>query len=295
MKHTSDNGRRLGPSGKFYEIKRGRLGWSAVLYDNSGHSINVINGDSAEEVRGAAQQHWPDVPETRPGRGIGPMHEAHRYKIPPERRQFVSPRVADFNSLDDLITHARDELGATHVLDVGTGSQREVILFFPRGGQHPYEMARTWRKGSYWHAEGPGSRTGVEGIPRGAKAIAPQEMRRASEARRRTGAPLIDDKLYSVTWNGGRAGPMSAQDVVAKVQELRQSWRESGRPGILNISVYYRDGSLVPYADLERRVSSVSETRVRDYAAIDNHGRTERASQETRERRSAHHRPRKTR
>lgn len=75
--------------------------------------------------------------------------------------------VRDFNTLDDLIFHARDELGATHVVSLmyrGTG-EGVTKLYFPRGGQYPYEEAKVWRKGGYWHAEGPGARTGVTQLP----------------------------------------------------------------------------------------------------------------------------------
>jgi hypothetical protein len=74
--------------------------------------------------------------------------------------------------------------------------------------------------------------------------------RRAPHGRR----PIIDEKLYAVTWAGGRRGNMSAAEVVTFVRDLRQQWRESGRTDPMRIQVWYRDGSPVPYADLERRV-----------------------------------------
>lgn len=184
-------------SDKFYEIKRGRLGWSAVLYDNSGHSINVINGDSAEEVRGAAQQNWPDVPETRPGRGVGPIRESARYPKPSSQSRFVSRRVADFSTLPELIKHARSDLGATHV----AGNGAETRVYFPRGdGQ--YEEATVWQKGNYWHATGPGARQVVRSLPRGAQPLTSQTMRRASEAGTRGSAQDRErslDRLYGHT------------------------------------------------------------------------------------------------
>jgi len=86
--------------------------------------------------------------------------------------------VADFDTLDDLIAHARDELGATHVVVAGP----ETRLYFPRGGQYLYEEARVWRKGGYWHAEGPGSRRGVARLPDEAQEIG-GHSRRAAEPR----------------------------------------------------------------------------------------------------------------
>ncbi len=85
--------------------------------------------------------------------------------------------VADFNTLHDLINHAHRELGATHV----SGEDAHTKIYFPRGGRHPYEEATVWRKGSYWHAQGPGARTGVEHLPRDAKPIG--GARRAAEGR----------------------------------------------------------------------------------------------------------------
>jgi len=74
--------------------------------------------------------------------------------------------VADFNTLDDLISHARQE-GATHVLHVDD----EVHLYFlRRDGQ--YEKAEVWQKDGYWHTQGPGSRTIVRRPPSNAKPIA---------------------------------------------------------------------------------------------------------------------------
>lgn len=84
-------------------------------------------------------------------------------------------RVADFNSLDDLIAHAGSE-GATHALVAGANSQ----IFYPRGGQYPYEAATVWRKSGYWHAQGPGARTGVTRLPNGAKPIGGHSRRAAA-------------------------------------------------------------------------------------------------------------------
>lgn len=114
----------------------------------------------------------------------GQMWEGRHYRIPPEPpRHFVAPRVVrDFNTLDDLIAHARDELGATHVLVADANTK----LYFPRGGQYSYEEASVWRKSGYWHAQGPSARTGVEELPEEVQEIGGgrREGRRAAEARR---------------------------------------------------------------------------------------------------------------
>jgi len=103
-------------------------------------------------------------------------------------------RVADFNTLDDLIAHARQE-GATHVLHVDD----EVHLYFlRRDGQ--YEKAEVWQKDGYWHTQGPGSRTIVRRPPSNAQAI----------GGRSTGAPRHHSvRDYAAVDNHGRvvAGP----------------------------------------------------------------------------------------
>lgn len=63
---------------------------------------------------------------------------------------------------------------------------------------------------------------------------------------------MIDTKLYSVVWADGRRGSMTARDAVAFVTGLRREARESGRVKPLRIHVFYRDGSAIPFADLER-------------------------------------------
>jgi hypothetical protein len=74
-------------------------------------------------------------------------------------------RVADFNTLDDLISHARGE-GATHVLHVDD----EVHLYFKRR-DGSYEKSEVWQKDGYWHTQGPGSRVVVQKPPSNAKPI----------------------------------------------------------------------------------------------------------------------------
>jgi len=107
-------------------------------------------------------------------------------KHTPERHLgFHEARIVnDFNTLSDLVTHAARDLGATHT----SGSDAHTKIYFPRGGQHPYEEATVWRKSGYWHAQGPGARTGVAGLPAGARPIA-GHARRAAEPRFKLGAP----------------------------------------------------------------------------------------------------------
>ena len=97
-------------------------------------------------------------------------------------------RVADFNTIDDLIAHAGRELGATHV-----SYEHDLHgnkLYFPRkDGQ--YEVANVWQKAGYWHAAGPDSREIVRHLPQGAVPINSSDTwiqrrwsgKRATEAR----------------------------------------------------------------------------------------------------------------
>lgn len=90
------------------------------------------------------------------------------------------PVVADFNTLEDLVQHAADQLGATHAVIDGAHTK----LYFPRsGGLYPYEEASVWRKADYWHAQGPHARVGVSHLPRGAQPIgrAAHQGHRAAE------------------------------------------------------------------------------------------------------------------
>lgn len=148
---------------------------------------------------------WPEPAATELTNGAKEYGEYYLYvdddgqihgqgnRMRPGAAEPTEHRVADFNTLDDLIHHAHSELGATHV----SGSNIETKIYFPRGGQHPYEEAKVWRKGSYWHAEGPGSRTGVKNLPNGARAIAAGSGRRAAEESHR--------KLFKVI---GSLGPV---------------------------------------------------------------------------------------
>ncbi len=127
--------------------------------------------------------------------------EAPRKHMRAPRGQHV---VADFNTIDDLIAHAARDLGATHALIAGP----ETRLYFPRGGQYPYEEARVRRSAGYWHAEGPGARSGVSHLPSKARPIAPRGRRAAEES----GGFLVD-KFYLVdrVTGGTLGGPFDTR------------------------------------------------------------------------------------
>ena len=141
------------------------------------------------------------------------------------RRQ---PRVADFNTLGDVVRHAADELGATHVIMAGP----ETRIYFPRGGAYPYEEARVWRKAGYWHAEGPHARQGVSRLPpeaqpiegsrRRAAAAAPRVQRRLGAARPRARqAPKRDRERYDFFRKQGM-GAQTAWDLAAAEEEAEE-------------------------------------------------------------------------
>ncbi len=70
---------------------------------------------------------------------------------------------------------------------------------------------------------------------------------------------MFDERLYTVTWSTGRRGNLTAAEAVEWVQRIRQDWRRFACRGVPGIKVWYRDGSLVAYADLERRVLGESK------------------------------------
>ncbi len=111
--------------------------------------------------------------------GWAPTKTGRQRGLNPNHLESREHRVADFNTLEDTIEHAARELGATHV----SGDGPTTKIYFPRGGEYPYEAASVRRKGGYWHADGPGAREGVKSLPRGARPIR-RPARRAAEARR---------------------------------------------------------------------------------------------------------------
>lgn len=96
--------------------------------------------------------------------------------------------VRDFNTLPELVDHARDQDGATHVLALGD----KVVLFYPSGrywpsGEPQYEAGRVDRRNGYWHTVAPANRSPLTGgLPSGAKPIDGQTdaAPRAVEAKR---------------------------------------------------------------------------------------------------------------
>jgi len=80
-------------------------------------------------------------------------------------------RVADFDSLDDLIKHARKE-GATHVYKghKSWGDPNEAYLYFPRG-DGSYEEAGVYNERGYFHVPAQTSRGTVPQLPRNAYPI----------------------------------------------------------------------------------------------------------------------------
>lgn len=133
--------------------------------------------------------------------------------------------VADFNTLDDLVEHAAQE-GATHAIVAGANTQ----IFYPRGGQHPYETATVWRKSGYWHAQGPGARTGVRQLPRGAEPIGARSGQRAAETQEAGLLRSTDlDRRYPLGWT-------MAKDL------MDWSYRRKGAVETISVSRIKRQG-----------------------------------------------------
>lgn len=163
--------------------------------------------------------------------------------------------VADFNTLDDLISHAARDLGATHV----AGTEASTKIYFPRGGQFPYEEATVWRKNGYWHAQGPGARTGVERLPAGAKPIAARGagQRRAAETRR--SSPPIAQIVIRRFGNG-----LATADAYDSAGHLRSG---ISSPTDLN----YVEKKMATGRRWARKIFGA--THVEDYAAVDHRDR----------------------
>lgn len=75
-------------------------------------------------------------------------------------------RVADFNTLDDLIQHELTQNQASHV---DRTKPRGPRIFYPIADG--YEVSSVWQKGGYWHAQAPGARGLTQNLPRGAQPI----------------------------------------------------------------------------------------------------------------------------
>lgn len=94
-------------------------------------------------------------------------------------REASGHRVADFNSLDDLIAHARGE-GATHV-SIHEKVPEHTRLYFPRS-DGKYEEARVWYQNGYWHTQAPSDRSVIDKPPRFASKIEASAGRLVAEA-----------------------------------------------------------------------------------------------------------------
>ena len=171
-------GHRVADVRKFYDYEVDVLDTNGKTYT---YTVRKAQTTSAA-VKKALRMHGPTATWAGNVRPYRPIAEAPR----------GGHRVADFNTLDDLIDHAGRELGATHVTVAGPDTR----IYFPRGGQ--YEEAKVWRKGGYWHAEGPGARKRTS-LPRGAKPILGRgDPRRAVAEAPRGAAPAGRTRLDQI-------------------------------------------------------------------------------------------------
>lgn len=146
------------------------------------HKLGIVDSKGMIDVNGEVARAFVRAYMRRP-REVWPTPDTtgvrETRKSSMHTPQCRSPRVvADFNTLDDLISHAARDLGATHA----SGDEANTKLYFPRGGQFPYEEATVWRKNGYWHAQGPSARTGIARLPSDARSIGGRSERRAAEA-----------------------------------------------------------------------------------------------------------------
>jgi hypothetical protein len=225
----------------------------------------------------------PEDPD-RPIKTVESMKRAIEYidnYLGPEGAVGEPRFVADFNTLDDLVQHAATDLGATHV----AGDGAHTRIYFPRGGLYPYEEAKVWRKGGYWHAEGPHARTGVSGLPSNAKPIGRAQGRRAAEyaqeARRGRGATewiyvedlRPGDVIAPTKEEGGGEWTVVSGPVERAVQrgEYTAHMLEfTVRSGQETRAVRYPSESGVRVL---RQAAGATEKHVEDYVAYDRDGR----------------------
>lgn len=160
-------------------------------------------------------------------------------------------RVADFNTLDDLVAHARGE-GATHYIQIDD----ETHLYFQRK-DGSYEKSEVWQKDGYWHTQGPGSRVIVRRPPSGARAIGGGS--RIVEASR--------ERLYHVVAINERTGrkeyltatPVTHQEGVTIMRKQSGPHRdvriqlEPANEGHASRTVYRRNQSVRDYIAVDPR------------------------------------------
>jgi hypothetical protein len=111
--------------------------------------------------------------------------------------------VADFNTLEDLVEHARKE-GATHVVRSEEGDY--LIFPAPSDKYRPYRQASIWKEGGYWHSEAPAERLVIASIPSEARPIANRAHRGAAP---RIGGRRVETKTRRDPTTGRQFVPAS--------------------------------------------------------------------------------------
>ena len=168
----------------------------------------------------------------------------------PSRHRRPLRVVADFNTLPELIEHAKTVDGASHILIVG----RQAKLYFPRDDGR-YDEGTVWQEHGYWHAPAKSARTVIVRLPAGAEPIGSGTQRvgrRAGETRRRSG-PRWSDWYREFVELAKQAGIPSAE------------YEGSLRQGDEYVAAMFRDGTTPQEAvewvrgRQERRARGVTE------------------------------------
>lgn len=240
-----------------------RRWWATVRFRNQEKDFEATSSDEAIEKA----REWIDAaPEL--------SHETHE-----------SRRVADFNTLPELIRHSRAE-GATHT----AGHGPETRIYFPRGdGQ--YEEATVWKKESYWHAQGPGSRQLVRKPPRDARPIpahAPRHAAAEASSRREIEHELwlcqdcmiaeVNGDLSSLDDERAEEVQQGIEQLVERVGPLSSNFSEG--EGELEFSRMRCDacgttlaGGRYRFASFGKEHTTRESAVVRDYIAVDRNDR----------------------
>jgi hypothetical protein len=197
-----------------------------------------------------------------------------RYRLPGMGELALgAPRVvADFNTLDDLTAHAKNELGATHMIHIDD----EIHIYFPRR-DGTYEKAEVWQKDGYWHAQGPSARAIVQRLPAGAKPIAGHAGRRAAEAPQTAGATEFKHLLFGTRFkfvDPAREGNVGfGRETWTYVKTGHNTYRNPLSPQGRKYEHRISNGNALVIPEHDAGHEASESYSVRDYEAVDNRGR----------------------
>jgi hypothetical protein len=177
-----------------------------------GHGSGFFDEDSIDEefqdpLQESAQSYGSFDLQVDDGVIYGPPAEWYREHRKPKPVASEARRarhvVRDFGTLPELVEHAGQQDGATHVVVLG----KKASLFYPTGrywpsGEPQYEAGKVWHQGGYWHSVAPSARSPLTGgLPGGAEPIEAyltKTGQRAVEAKRRRRAEMTPESALEL-------------------------------------------------------------------------------------------------